>query len=357
MFKLFPKTDKQKTGYLVFWPDNPDGSIQFFFHGIGQIGDGTLTALVSVRDDLINHSWPVGDWIMQMTKRGTTAIFPNLLNTDANWDLGYVDDALKFAEQFSYDKTKMHLAGHSLGGQLVWGYPGSTPERGKMFASIIAIAPVDIQTNFANIKTPVRIYVSQNDGLYQEAKSAWNKINATNPPVKAELIPTGSDHNICGLVFDNEETWKWMLSKTSNGTIQVPDVPAPTPAPSPFKADASATLTSVAGTTAVLDGSKSIFKNKWNVSWELISAPAGVWNVFPRVNGNVSKIGDVITITGLVPGVYVFQESVSDDMGSVKSTDRVTLSVSAISGKQSISEVTIGGKAAIMYADFTWAYK
>lgn len=343
MFKYFPKTATQKTGYLVFLPDDPDGSIQFFIHGIGQIYDGSLKALIGILD-FINNNWPTGHWVEQLSKRRTIVIFPNLI--DSSWTLDYMDDALKFAEQFSFDRTKMHLACHSLGGQLIWGYTGSSPERGKMFASIIAIAPVYVQTNYSNIKSPVRIYVSQNDSLYQQGKSAWNQLMAAKPPLLPELIPTGSDHNICGLVFDNEETWEWMLSK-STGSIPITPptpIPIPTPTPSPLKADASQTLSNILGTFAVLDGSKSVGYKR--AAWEWISGPE--WNVFPNFN----KEGITKQINNLKPGKYKFALNVWDDKGN-KSSDNVDLSVQA--AKKIFEETMINGEKIILFEDNTWA--
>lgn len=353
MLKPFPKSQTQKTGYLVSLP--PDLSVKekwpviFFFHGIGQRSDGTMVGVMGIQT-FIQDNWPIGHWPDQLNKKNVIAIFPNLLASEGNWSLGYVDDAIKFSEQFPIDKSQMHLQGHSLGGQILWGYAGSSAERGKMFASIIAIAPVYVQTNYSNIKSPVRIYVSQNDSLYQEVKSAWNALNATNPPVKAELIPTGSDHNICGLVFDNEETWAWMLSKSTTGEI-VPD-PIPVPEPviisSTLKADTSATLTNVLGSSAILDGSKSTGYKRG--SWEFISGPPNVkdvWNVFPGFN----KEGIKKQINNLHPGKYRFALNVFDENNKTSSAN-VELTVQA--AKKKVGEGMVNGQIVDLYEDNTW---
>jgi hypothetical protein len=358
MFNKIAKTTKTN-GYVVYLPDNYDASkkwpVQFFFHGDGQIGDGSEAGLQSIIDLIDSPYYP---WAAQLKKDRCIMIAPQLNPQPYNiyWPLSYADEALEFAKQYSIDTNRLYLSGISRGGDIVFGYPASSVDNGSKFAAILACCCVSVGGNYSFVKSPVMAYHAKNDPIvsYLGTDSTIKMINAANPPVKAiaKFFDIGG-HEIWGLVFGNNEAWDWMLGQTKGSTPVPINPPVPT---STLKADASATQTTVAGTTAVLDGTKSVGYKKgvpWDyMSWAVLSGSGQTWTVFP--NGN--KIGEKLTVQNLVPGNYVFEETVKDENGNI-STDRVAMTVSAVLGKKIIAEVTIAGKVITIFDDNTWAYK
>jgi hypothetical protein len=111
-------------------------------------------------------------------------------------------------------------------------------------------------------------------------------------------------HEIWQSVFKIDEVKTFLA-----GSAIVIDPPAPvTPISSTLKADASATLTNVVGTTAVLDGSKSTGAYTYS-SWEVISGPGSTWKVFP----GFKKGGVKLQVENLEPGQYVFEQTIGDN--------------------------------------------
>jgi dienelactone hydrolase len=373
MYQKFPIKDGQVTGYLVYLPDAYDPKdtatkwpVKFLYHGDGQIGDGSEASLDSLLMMITN---PWYSWGIQVRKNRFILICPQLLAKHGNWvwDTGkfsYAEDALKFAAQFNIDTSRMYWAGISRGGGMVWAYPASTVERGKKFAAIISCCGIEGWNANSNIKSPTRAYHSETDGVVdvQSSKQAIANITAGNPPVKPQFIPIGTSHDIWGLVFQSDDLYNWMLAQSTSGTVPVQpsDNPPPLNPTATLNADASATVTTVSGTTAVLDGRKSVgYKKSTNysdLSWRMIKHPdvndPNVWDVFPGYN----QIGEVVNIKNLHPGEYVFELVAGDDRGN-KDSDQVKITV--LAGKKIVVDIPIpvGKTRVIQYDDNSIEFK
>lgn len=348
MIAKYPITTGQNTGYLVAIPNNYDENkkypVKFFIHGIGQIADGTDAGLDSL-DELISNTWY--RWVEKLDEYGVILVAPQLLYTHGNWRLSYIDEAIKFAEKnFSVDQTRYYLAGHSLAGQIVYGWPAQSLTHGKKFAAIIGCCCVSVNANYTNIKSPTRAYHAINDNAvpYLNSEIAIKGINAGSPATAARLINFGSGHDIVQDVFDDDETYKWMLAQSTTATP-----PTPTPPEIILQADASATKTEVVGNVAVLDGSRSKgykqtaqgFKDLW---WEFVSGPN--YNVFPEYN----KIGEIKEIRNLQTGVYKFKHFARN--GDNVSSDTVSIAVVSPSSKVFVeSQVPTNSKKVTVYED------
>jgi predicted peptidase len=218
------------SGYVLYMPENYDAGkkwpVVLFFHGIGERGDGSDSGLQDLYD-FINSQWY--PFVGQLQKDRFILIAIQLPWNLSYWPLKYVDDSLAIAAQYSIDPARIYLAGVSLGGGAVWGYPSSSPENGQKFAAILSCSCVGVQGNFANIKSPVLAYHSKNDPIVNvsNSESIIAAINASNPPVKAQLrysmgtMPL-SGHEIWGLVFGNNEAWDWLLSNVNQNVVPVP---------------------------------------------------------------------------------------------------------------------------------------
>jgi predicted esterase len=356
--KKIPKSQANNTGYVVYEPSNYDPAkkwpLVLFFHGDGQIGDGTDAGLQTIVD-LIDSPWY--PWMAQLKKDRFVMIAPQLQPGLGYWPLSYGDNALAFSDQYSIDQSRLYLTGLSRGGGIVFGYPSSSVEDGQKFAGILACCCISVGGNYSLVKSPLFAYHAKDDKQvpWTGTDSIVKAINASNPPVKAQakFYDTGG-HEIWGRVFGENEAWDWLLAQKKGSPI--PINPPITPAPSTLKADASATQTNVVGTTAILDGSKSVgYKNSWYLGWKELSRPPGstydIWDM-----PNSGKSGEVVKLKNLVPGKYKFQLDAGDGNGNT-AIDTVEITVSAApTGAKIVGTSTVNGKNVNLLEDNTWVY-
>lgn len=364
MLSKFPKKSGELTGHVVYEPDGYDKTKKYpviiFIHGMGEKGDGTSEGL-KVLFDFVNSEW--NGFMKGLISNKWVLVAPQL-SWGEEWSEKYMDSALSVARKYSIDEDRKILIPLSLGGQLGWHYPGKSNE----FAGVLPICPVWMQANFCNIKTPVWAFHADKDPRvpYTGTRSAVDAINVCQPPVKAKLTTLKSSlHEIWGIVLDlilipgeSETAWQWMERQKRGAAIPPPEnfrVPPPITTLE-LKADASATLTSVVGTTALLDGSRSVGYKQTpqgykDLVWNLLLYPAGkdTWNVFPNFN----KTGEKLTVHNLVPGEYEFELTAKDPEGNID-TDYVKLKVTAPSGRQQVGTGTVDGQPAVLYSDHTW---
>lgn len=355
--KKFPKTlDDPLTGYVVYQPDNYDKNKKYpviiFFHGQGEQGNGNVEGLYT----FINAEW--NNFMSGLVSNKWILVAPQLITPPAGyyaayWSDNYLKDALRFARQYSIDEDRKIILSISLGGQMGWTAPANTTE----FAGVLNICCVGVQTNFCNIKAPVWAFHAEYDPRVssENTKSAIAQVKACNPPTAPRMtILSKNYHEIWGEVLspvllpnESQTAWQWMEQQKRGATVEpTPPIVIPPAQPSGLKADGSATLTSVNGTTATLDGSKS--EGYKLISWVLQGYPnGGTWNIFP----NYDKIGVKKKVENLVPGEYTFQLLAEDGKGG-KSTDTVKLNV--VTGKQQVGTGTANGQPAVLYSDNTW---
>lgn len=359
MLKKFPKTLNDLTGYVVYEPEGYDKTKKypaiFFFHGIGERGDGSDSGLDNLKV-FIENQW--NNFMSGLISNKWILIAPQL-QLNANWSQNYFTDAIRFAKNYSIDEDRKILMSISLGGQMGWSVPATTQE----FAGVLNICPVWVMSNFCNIKSPLWAFHAENDPVVSSSgtKSAVSAINVCQPPVKAkQTILNKNYHEIWGEVLspvllpgESQTAWQWMEQQKRGVTVEPIPTPPVQPSTPTVKADASATLTSVTGTTAMLDGSKSsgykqTSQGYKDLVWNMISQPQGSdWNVFPNFN----KTGEKITLQNLSAGEYTFELTAKDSKGN-PSTDTVKITVTK--GKQQVGTATVDGKAAVLYSDHTW---
>lgn len=220
-------------GYVLYLPDNYTANkkypVYLFFHGMGQMGDGSDLGMQNIID-LFTNQWY--QWFSQMKKHEAIWIAVQI-PWGGHWKISDVDDAIDIANTYSIDPVQKHLTGLSLGGEVVWGYPSSTPERGKMFASITPVCAVGGTQGGTpcNIKSPVYAFHAENDPTVGvvNTKAAVAAINAcpTPPPqpAKMKILPSGG-HDIWGLVYGSDEYYDWTLAQKA-GTVTT-TTPTPT---------------------------------------------------------------------------------------------------------------------------------
>lgn len=216
------------TGYVEFLPDGYDKNKKYptvlFFHGIGERGDGSQGGLENLYQ-FINSQWY--PFAAQLKNRGIILIAVQLPWDKTYWPLSYVDDALAISQKYAVDESQLYISGVSLGGGAVWGYTAANAENGKKFAAILACCCVGASGIWTNIKSPVRAYHAQNDGIvgFGNSKAIIDAINAGNPPEKAEVRDKVGNmalknHEIWGVVYGENEAWDWLLSKKKTDSVE-----------------------------------------------------------------------------------------------------------------------------------------
>jgi pimeloyl-ACP methyl ester carboxylesterase len=319
-------------GMLLEISDKLDASkaITFilFAHGIGERGND----LANVENFLIGQT----PNLVNFLNNGNFILAAPQLPS-GSWSPSYFDFAYDYLSKNYSANPKVFITGVSWGGQEIWQWAALHNDK---LLGVIACCCVNVTVDFCAIKTPVIAYHAKNDSQvpYAEGTVAISKINLCNPPQPAKLISydTG-DHYIWNTVY-GEQAVKDFFSGVA------------TPVPTTLKADASATITNVVGTKAVLDASKStgVDESQWNAyEW---SADGPVWNIFP----GYIKYGKMLNIENLIPGLFNFKLTVRDGKGNI-SIDKVSMTVSL--GKKIIGEVTIAGKTITIFDDNTWTYK
>lgn len=345
MTKTIPQSGTMLSGLAIIQSDKLDKSKPatgiLFAHGIGEIGNNIQTV-----SNFLTNQTP--NLVALINSGNFILIAPQLqplpLGGGASpWSPNYFDFAYDYLVKNYSVNQKVFITGLSWGGQELWQWAGLHTDK---LLGIVASCACYADTNFCNITVPVIAYHAKNDSQvpYSEGQVAINKILACNPKNPAQFIPyeTG-DHYIWNTVYGEPA----VKSFFNGGSVVIP----PSPTPTTLKADASATLTNVLGTTAVLDGSKSTGYNKWTIGWNVKSQPKNSdWNIFPGYN----KMGAVVNLQNLSAGQYVFELTASDDKGNT-SKDTVTLNVTA--GKKIIQVITVNNKPANLFEDFTWAYQ
>lgn len=352
MVTIVPKTSTSLTGLVVIKPDNFDPAKTYkailFAHGIGERGDGSA---LPVKDFLENQT----NLPKAIAAAGTHILIAPQLVGSVAWSTNYGDFAYDYAiKNFKID-PKIYLTGVSWGGQLIWLWGGNNPTK---IAAILAVCACTTSARFDQIKCPVEAWHAKDDGMvsYAEGNVAINSINAYNPPVKAVMnsYDTGN-HYIWTRVYAEPKALGLLGLPTTVPVSTTTTTTTSTPSTT-LKADASATLTSVLGTTATLDGSKSTgyqSSGGWVfLDWSLVSFPPGAsWDVFPNFN----KHGEKIQVQNLKPGAYQFELKAQN--GTNVSKDVVTINVveASTTTKTEFISFTDNGKKYTVFTDKTWS--
>lgn len=338
-------------GLVFVTPDVIDGSKTYrgilMAHGIGQRGDGSGTNV---------EGWLTAECqnLLAIINGGNHIMVAPELYFGEWWSDPYGDYAYQqLLAKYKID-SKVFMLPVSLGGQLAWSWGGNNAEK---LAGILACCAVHVNAHFENIKCPVIGFSALDDTTVftSQCALAINAINDYKPPVPAKLLtyPTGG-HSIWNTVYADPIA-RTFLGASVTASAPISTTTTSTTPTMALKADASATVTTVSGTTGLLDGSRSTgYKTgSWpGLDWELVSSPAGSWDVFDTPN--FSKNGVLVKLKNLVKGTYVFKLTATDVLGN-KATTQVSINVGAAApAKTEFLKFSDNGKTYTIYDDKTW---
>lgn len=204
--------------------------ILIYFHGSGQIGDGSATALKKVLNAgtakvLADKKFPP-NFVVGGQNLSFIVIMPQFRNEPDNDDIKQVVDYMKAT--YRYEPSRVYLSGSSMGARRLTEFAATYP------AEITAIVPMagalfyDLNAkakNIADNRVAAWLFHNQNDVSISPSESInfVNAINSFSPAIPAKLtlfphsssaqghdawtIPTNPDYKENG-----KNIYEWMLS-------------------------------------------------------------------------------------------------------------------------------------------------
>lgn len=330
-----------------------------FLHGIGERGNGT-SELWKVKRIAVPHYIEQGN-PMKFYVNGKWHSFivlsPQCPYKYSMWPTSYIDALINYAEKnLRVDKSRIYLAGLSMGGGGTWKYASASTSNAKRLAAIATSSAPPTMTNgctIANAKLPLYAFHARDDRTVNVSSiyNAFNSILACKPAIKpiTKVWPTGG-HNIFDRAFDPGHTYQtpnvyeWMLRYTRGKDND--EIPQPAESPVPGKpgtankapvarAGSDNTIQKFWNYSPLLNGSLSKDADGWitSVAWTKVSGPSSYKILYP--NRLQSKVQN---LTG---GRYVFRITVTDNKGA-SSSDQVMIIVNTppvikINGPQSVT--------------------
>ncbi|MBX3238357.1 MAG: T9SS type A sorting domain-containing protein [Chitinophagaceae bacterium] len=320
-------------GYLESLPVGYDSNpkkkypLIIFFHGIGEVGNGSAASLDLVAKNGIPKLIQQGKFPTTFTSGGNEYSFIVISPqySSATGHEAYVGEVIKHClKTYRVDEERIYITGLSMGGGVSYGYSSSSKAAADQIAAALYVCPA-AAVSAARSKTiassglPVWATHSKGDPTVKSQVSInlVDGINTNNPDPRARLtIFESNSHDAWSKTYDLNyrenglNIYEWLLQYKRTSAV-----------PSPPIADAGAAQTiTLPVNYASLDGSKSIAPSG-NISsylWTKVSGPA---------NGAITSPNAVKTnITGLSAGVYQFQLRVTDNKG-ITATTTVTITV------------------------------
>ena len=133
---------------------------------------------------------------------------------DGSWPSAGLNRFLdELLERYPVDKTRVCLAGVSLGAAGAWEFAGSRPERFAALVTVCAHGPLSLAPKLTQL--PIRAFHGAKDDIVPLA-SHQALVEAINKAVGNALLkiyPEGDHGNIIVPVFSNEELYQWMLAQ------------------------------------------------------------------------------------------------------------------------------------------------
>ena len=319
-------------GYLESLPVGYDANPQkkypliIFFHGIGEVGNGSAASLEKVAANGIPKLIKQGKFPASFRSGGQDYSFivisPQYVSSTGHE--AYVGEVIKHClQKYRVDEERIYLTGLSMGGGVTYGYSSSSNAAAGQLAAALYVCPAaSVNTNRSKLLAasglPVWATHSRGDAVVKSSISVnlVNGINAFNPKPAAKLtIFESNSHDAWSKTYDINyrenglNIYEWML-QYKRGKV----------APPPPVANAGMAQTVTLPVNYVmLDGSKSSAKGRIVAyAWTKVSGPAG---------GNISSPGNATTnVTGLAVGNYEFQLKVTDENG-MEATSGVVITV------------------------------
>jgi hypothetical protein len=329
------RTTASGTGYLEYLP--PDYStnptkkypLLIFLHGTGETGNGSVADLERVKTNgppkLIQ-----GGNNMCFTVNGVQECFivisPQLDPNVGGWWPSILqpifDHVLNGSQNYRIDKTRVYLTGLSLGGQGVYIGLGETTD---VFAAGAVVAGFNNGNGctISSRKIPVWGFHGENDGtiLYSNGLNEFNKIGScTTPTPTSELKWTnypGVGHNAWDNAYTTDHSiqsplnlYEWLLTKSKNLT-----------------GTGNASPTANAGTDQII----TLPSNALNLNGSGADSDGTITTyAWAKVSGIAATLANantnVLSLSGLAAGTYVFRLTVTDN-GGATAVDDVTVVV------------------------------
>uniref|UniRef100_UPI0012641436 PKD domain-containing protein n=1 Tax=Agriterribacter humi TaxID=1104781 RepID=UPI0012641436 len=296
-----------------------------FFHGRGEMGDGSLGQLPRVLANgparLINQGKFPTSFLVGGQQFSFIVISPQL-NEREGIDRAEITAVINYCiSKYRVDEDRIYITGLSMGGGITMLYVARFPLRFAAALSVAGSAPASPAGSnaIANAHLPLWLTHNTGDGTVPATRSiSWHDsliARSANPKPMLTLF-NASGHDAWSKTYDPTfkvnglNVYEWMLSHKLGGSTALPPV---------ANAGISQEITLPAN-SVTLDGTKS-------------TAPAGtissyVWTkVSGPSNGTISSPStSKTTVTNLAEGTYQFQLKITDNEGGT-STAIVTIKV------------------------------
>jgi predicted peptidase len=133
---------------------------------------------------------------------------------DGSWPADGLNRFLdELLERYPVDKTRVCLAGVSLGAAGAWEFAGSRPERFAALVTVCAHGPLSLAPKLTQL--PIRAFHGAKDDIVPLAshQALVEAINKAGGNALLKIYPEGDHGNIIVPVFSNEELYQWMLAQ------------------------------------------------------------------------------------------------------------------------------------------------
>lgn len=319
-------------GYLESLPVGYDANpkkkypLIIFFHGIGEVGNGSAASLEKVAANGIPKLIKQGKFPASFRSGGKDYSFivisPQYVAAAGHQD--YVGEVIKHClQKYRVDEERIYITGLSMGGGIAYGYASSSNAAAGQIAATLLVCPAASVNNnrsklLATAGLPVWTTHNRGDAVVKSNISVniVNGMNAFNPnPAPKLTIFESNSHDAWSKTFDLNyrenglNVYEWMLQYKRGKVV-----------PNPPVANAGATQTIILPVNYVtLNGSGSSAQSGIaSYTWTKVSGPEG---------GKITTPAGVTTeVTGLVTGTYEFRLSVNDNNGAV-ATSSVSITV------------------------------
>ncbi len=234
-------------GYYEYLPEgynsgNEKYPLLIFFHGAGEKGDGSAAQLSRVLANGTPKQINTGTFPKSFTVNGNTykfiVIAPQITDSPVPSD---VDNILNYViAHYRVDTLRIYLTGLSMGGGVVWEYPGESFTYASRISAIVPVCGAAWPANFrceniAADNLPVWATHNNGDGTVPVSYTTGfvNGINSQNPPPNPRAKMTifnSTSHDAWTATYDLNfkedglNVYEWMLQFAKKSVLPVNDL-------------------------------------------------------------------------------------------------------------------------------------
>ncbi len=234
-------------GYYEYLPEgynsgNEKYPLLIFFHGSGEKGDGSAAQLSRVLANGTPKQINQGIFPKSFTVNGNTykfiVIVPQITDSPVPLD---VDNILNYViAHYRVDTLRIYLTGLSMGGGVVWEYPGESFTYASRISAIVPVCGAAWPANFrceniAADNLPVWATHNNGDGTVPVSYTTGfvNGINSQNPapnPKAKMTLFNSSSHDAWTATYDLNfkedglNVYQWMLQFEKKSVLPVMDL-------------------------------------------------------------------------------------------------------------------------------------